>query len=110
MCLRKRFSTKPKKQESLYITIIFKISVKKMVLLRMKGKKAQAAMEFLMTYGWAILIILVVLGVLFYLGVFSPKTPNTCELKAPIQCNDVKVEATKTTFALGASGVDSASI
>ncbi len=32
---------------------------------------AQSAMEYLMTYGWAILIIAVVLAVLFQLGVFS---------------------------------------
>ncbi|MGC9156910.1 MAG: hypothetical protein ACP5GD_01845 [Candidatus Micrarchaeia archaeon] len=38
---------------------------------RPKGKKAQSAMEYLMTYGWAILIIAVVLGALFSLGVFS---------------------------------------
>jgi hypothetical protein len=37
----------------------------------MKLKKAQSAMEYLMTYGWAILIIAVVLGALFSLGVFS---------------------------------------
>ena len=33
--------------------------------------RSQAAMEFLMTYGWSILIIAVVLGALFQLGVFS---------------------------------------
>ena len=33
--------------------------------------RAQSAMEYLMTYGWAILIIAVVLGALFSLGVFS---------------------------------------
>ena len=33
--------------------------------------KAQSAMEYLMTYGWAILIIAVVLGALFSLGVFN---------------------------------------
>ncbi len=38
----------------------------------LKGnRKAQSAMEYLMTYGWAILIIAVVLGALFSLGVFS---------------------------------------
>ena len=37
----------------------------------MKRHKAQSAMEYLMTYGWAILIIAVVLGALFSLGVFS---------------------------------------
>jgi hypothetical protein len=36
-----------------------------------KNSKAQSAMEYLMTYGWAILIIAVVLGALFSLGVFS---------------------------------------
>ena len=38
---------------------------------REKGFKAQSAMEYLMTYGWAILIIAVVLAALFALGVFS---------------------------------------
>ncbi len=37
----------------------------------MKRHKAQSAMEYFMTYGWAILIIAVVLGALFSLGVFS---------------------------------------
>lgn len=38
----------------------------------MKNKKGQAAMEFLMTYGWAILTGLIAIGVLAYFGVFSP--------------------------------------
>jgi hypothetical protein len=48
--------------------------------------KSQSAMEYLMTYGWAILIIAVVLGVLFQLGVFSgsaltPKAaPGACQV------------------------------
>lgn len=37
-------------------------------------RKGQTAIEYLMTYGWAILIILVVGGVLYYYGVFSPTT------------------------------------
>ena len=36
-----------------------------------RKSRAQSAMEYLMTYGWAILIIAVVLGALFSLGVFS---------------------------------------
>ncbi len=35
-------------------------------------KKGQAAMEFLMTYGWAILIALIAVGALYYLNV-KPK-------------------------------------
>jgi len=38
----------------------------------MKTKKAQAAMEYLMTYGWAILIVIIVAAALFALGVFNP--------------------------------------
>ena len=34
-------------------------------------KKGQTAMEYLMTYGWAILIILIVGGLLVFYGVFS---------------------------------------
>ncbi len=34
-------------------------------------KKLQSAMEYLMTYGWAILIIAVVIGVLYAMGIFN---------------------------------------
>jgi len=39
--------------------------------LRKTSTKAQSAMEYLMTYGWAILIVAVVLGALYSLGVFN---------------------------------------
>jgi len=58
-------------------------------LLRKYPSKAQSAMEYLMTYGWAILIIAVVLGALFQLGVFSPMTfapkapPGACQVFRP---------------------------
>jgi len=56
---------------------------------RFAGAKAQSAMEYLMTYGWAILIIAVVLGALFQLGVFNasnfaPKAPpGSCQVFRP---------------------------
>ena len=37
-------------------------------------RKAQTALEYLMTYGWAILIIIIVGSALYALGVFSPGT------------------------------------
>lgn len=41
--------------------------------------KAQSAMEYLMTYGWAILIVIVVIAALYLMGVFTPKSPGgTC--------------------------------
>ena len=50
---------------------------------------SQSAMEYLMTYGWAILIIAVVLAALFELGVFNPMTfapkasPGSCQVVRP---------------------------
>ncbi len=35
-------------------------------------RRSQAAMEFLMTYGWAILVVLIAVGALAYFGVLSP--------------------------------------
>jgi len=55
----------------------------------MRSIKLQSAMEYLMTYGWAILIIAVVLGALFQLGVFnsssfSPRAPpGACQVFRP---------------------------
>ena len=53
------------------------------------GRKSQSAMEYLMTYGWAILIIAVVLGAIYSLGLFNPATlgpkaaPGTCQVYRP---------------------------
>jgi hypothetical protein len=56
-------------------------------------RKAQAAMEFLMTYGWAILIVLVVVAALFFLGVLNPKTGNNCIPVAPFASCDLKASS-----------------
>lgn len=58
----------------------------------MLNKKSQAAMEFLMTYGWAILVVLVAVGALAYFGVLSPDKflPAKCTLPAGIACLDHK--------------------
>ena len=58
-------------------------------------KKGQAALEFLMTYGWAILVVLVAIGALAYFGVLSPDKflPSKCTLPAGIACTDHKADA-----------------
>lgn len=38
------------------------------------GSKSQSALEYMMTYGWAILIIVIVAGVLYAMGIFSPSS------------------------------------
>jgi hypothetical protein len=53
-------------------------------------KKAQAAMEFLMTYGWAILVVLAAIGALAYFGILSPGNllPQKCEFQAGLDCTE----------------------
>lgn len=53
-------------------------------------KRAQAAMEFLMTYGWAILVVLAAIGALAYFGVLSPGNllPQRCEFTAGLDCTE----------------------
>ncbi len=52
--------------------------------------KAQSAMEFLMTYGWAIIVIAVVLAALFELGVFNGSNlgPQACIAQAGFICKN----------------------
>jgi len=38
-----------------------------------RSKKGQEAMEFLMTYGWAILVVLLAIAALAYFGVLNPE-------------------------------------
>ncbi len=53
-------------------------------------KKAQAAMEFIMTYGWAILVVMVAIGALAYFGVLSPDRflPERCVFPPGTDCID----------------------
>ncbi len=63
--------------------------------LKLPNKKSQAAMEFLMTYGWAILVVLAAIGALAYFGVlnYSRFVPEHCMI-APtsgLACLDSKI-------------------
>lgn len=68
----------------------------------MVNKKGQAAMEFLMTYGWAILVVLAAIGALAYFGVLSPKNilPSSCTVGAGFGCKDAKATANTVQFTL----------
>ena len=77
-------------------------------------KKAQSAMEYLMTYGWAILVILIALGAMFYLGVFDADIPNNCKLDQPFSCMDFiavfSAPVTTITFSIGVGATSSPTI
>lgn len=51
-------------------------------------RRGQAAMEFLMTYGWAILVVLAAIGALAYFGVLSPDNflPERCTTSPEFGC------------------------
>jgi hypothetical protein len=51
-------------------------------------KKGQAAMEFLMSYGWVLLIVLVSISALAYFGVLNPGRflPESCTLVPGLEC------------------------
>lgn len=53
-------------------------------------RKSQIALEFLMTYGWAILIVMVALGALAYFGVLNPSRvlPERCIFGNGLNCQD----------------------
>ncbi|MFH1073421.1 MAG: hypothetical protein V1743_08390 [Nanoarchaeota archaeon] len=55
-----------------------------------KTNRAQAALEFLTTYGWAFMIVLVMIGALSYFGVLDPSKllPEKCVFGSGIGCTD----------------------
>ncbi len=65
-------------------------------------KRGQAALEFLMTYGWAILVVLVAIGALAYFGVLKPTTflPEKCVIAAGsgLFCDDYSASGTDLTL------------
>lgn len=58
-------------------------------------RKGQAAVEFLMTYGWAILAAVIAIGVLAYFGVFSPGkyVTDSAIVTAPFYVNAQNIQA-----------------
>ena len=52
------------------------------------GFRSQSAMEYLMTYGWAILILGIVVAAIWALGLFSPSTfvSSQCIMPAEFSC------------------------
>ena len=79
-------------------------------------RKGQAAMEFLMTYGWAILVVLAAIGALAYFGVLSPDRflPDKCTATPPFTCTQFKVQQTGTPqvqlFLQNSAGVDMSAV
>ncbi len=68
----------------------------------MARKKGQAALEFLMTYGWALVMILIVIAAILYFGVARPKDilPNRCMFSPQIGCVAYSLASSDNTIRL----------
>ncbi|MGV8141155.1 MAG: hypothetical protein ACP5NW_01795 [Candidatus Woesearchaeota archaeon] len=69
----------------------------------MRSFKGQAALEFMMTYGWAILVVLAAIGALSYFGILNPSrfTPDTCLASSGFSCPGKPLVTNETiTFSL----------
>ena len=53
------------------------------------SRKSQAALEFLTTYAWAFLVILIMVGALAYFGILNPSKllPDRCNFGSEISCD-----------------------
>jgi len=69
-----------------------------------EAKKGQAAMEFLMTYGWALLVVLVAIGALAFFGVLNPGQflPDQCLFFSGFSCLNPYASAGSAVMVFGA--------
>jgi len=59
-------------------------------------KKGQSALEYLVTYGWAILAIVIIAAVMWYFGIFNPQSfagSKQCTGFTSFVCQDFKVNS-----------------
>jgi hypothetical protein len=63
---------------------------------RIRKKRGQGGIEFITTYGWAILVVVISLTALIYFDVFSigDVAPNKCILPTGIICLDSSISST----------------
>jgi hypothetical protein len=56
-------------------------------------RRGQSALEFIMTYGWAVMVLLVMIGALTYMGVVNPQKllPEKCLFTTGFACKDHKI-------------------
>jgi len=85
----------------LVISFIFLMMLK--IPIRPTAFKQQSAMEFLMTYGWAIIIVAVVLTSLYALGVFNPGSTlgTSCIPVSGHLCSSPLLHANTLTVTVG---------
>lgn len=59
-----------------------------------KNRRGQQAMEYMVTYGWAFVVIIVTIGAFAYFGLLNPEKylPNRCDFGLQLKCVDYLFE------------------
>jgi len=67
-----------------------------------KEVRSQAALEFLTTYAWAFLVIMITIGTLYYFGIFdfSKFLPQKCVFPSQFECIDFSFVGDEVRFRL----------
>lgn len=62
---------------------------------RNRGRKGQQALEFLVTYAWALVVVIVVVGAFAYFGLLNPQKylPARCDFGVQLVCADYLFES-----------------
>ena len=72
------------------------------IQIKISDSHSQVALEFMMTYGWAIMVALIGIGTLAYFGMLDPEKfyPTACVLQPGIGCDDFMVNEGSVTLVL----------
>lgn len=70
--------------------------------------KGQAAMEYLTTYAWALMALLIIMGGIAYFGFGSINDyiPQSCDFPEPLLCEDFFVSESEISLLLTNTGTD----
>ena len=65
-------------------------------------KKSQAALEFLTTYAWAFIVIIILIGAIAYFGVIRPQKllPDRCNFGSEFTCEAYQISLTNNQLLL----------
>jgi len=65
-------------------------------------KKSQSALEFLVTYAWVFVVIAVIVGALYYFGIFDfgKYVPQKCTFTSQISCIDFALDSSQVKVKL----------
>lgn len=77
-----------------------------------RSKRGQAALEYIITYGWGFIVILVVLGALAYFGFLNPSryVPARCSFGVQLECADYRLLAASSNDASLRSNTDNGNV